>query len=303
MIHNEHIDLTTTEPDPPNINRSLGVEKLKLFAGIHIGIGVACMIACTVGLIANMNRKDACCYDNSCDDDYNYSYDPDYSPNRKCIGHRTIMILYVTCLCLSLWYLLTGMIPLCMTDSRKQRWKCLKITFLVFNIISAVVFSPAMLSIGILSIFIITLENNGDIITVSAIIDACAVIEMIVAITSATYCCCCSQMLPGNQQNVVIFNPVQERVVHTVTQLQAQPVNQYGILMPQGYPPQNSMPNTHVQIVTQQSPSQVLSPLMQGQQIQHHNGLANVNLNQQPAYLQPKLGQQPNQGVESQQQI
>lgn len=103
MIHNEHIDLTITEPDPPNINRSLGVDKLKLFAGIHIGIGVACMITCTVGLIANMNRKDACCYDNSCDDNYNYSYDPDYSPNRKCIGHRTIMILYVTCLCLSLW--------------------------------------------------------------------------------------------------------------------------------------------------------------------------------------------------------
>lgn len=105
------------------------------------------------------------------------------------------------------------------------------------------------------------------------------------------------------QQNVVILNPVQERVVHTVTQLQGQPVNQYGILMPQGYPQQNSMPNTQVQIVTQQSPSQVLSPLMQGQQIQHHNGLANVNLNQQPAYLQPKLLQQPNQGVESQQQI
>lgn len=275
MIHNEHIDPTTTEPVPLNIHRSLGVDKLKLFGGIHIGIGVACMIACTVGLITNMKRKDSCCYDYSCTNDY--SYNSDYSPNRKCRGHTTIMILYVTCLCLSLWYLLTGMIPLCMTDSRKPRWKCLKITFLVFSIISAVVFSPAMLSIGLLSIFIIILENNGDILTVSAIIDACAVIEMIVAITSATYCCCCSEMLPGNQQDVVIFNPIQERVIHAVTQFQGPPVNQYGVLIPQGYQQQHFTPNTHIQIMTQQSPGQVLPPAMQGPQIQQHNGMANVN--------------------------
>ncbi|XP_063397719.1 uncharacterized protein LOC134682051 [Mytilus trossulus] len=126
---------------------------------------------------------------------------------------------------------------------------------------------------------------------------------MIVAITSATYCCCCSQMLPGNQQNVVIFNPVQERVVHAVTQLHGPPVNQYGVLMPQGYQQQHFMPNTKVQIMTQQSPCQMLPPVMQGPRIQHQNGMTNVNLNQQPAYLQPKLGQQQNQGVESQQQI
>ncbi|CAC5373597.1 unnamed protein product [Mytilus coruscus] len=232
MIHNEHIDPTTTEPVPSNIHRSLGVDKLKLFAGIHIGIGVACMIACTVGLITNMKRKDSCCYDYSCMNDY--SYNSDYSPNRKCRGHTTIMILYVTCLCLSLWYLLTGMIPLCMTDSRKPKWKCLKITFLVFSIISAVVFSPAMLSIGLLSIFIII-------------------------------------------QDVVIFNPIQERVIHAVTQFQGPPVNQYGVLIPQGYQQQHFTPNTHIQIMTQQSPGQVLPPAMQGPQIQQHNGMANVN--------------------------
>ncbi|CAC5373586.1 unnamed protein product [Mytilus coruscus] len=249
MIHNEHIDPITTEPVPPNIHRSLGVDKLKLFAGIHIGIGVACMIACTVGLITNMKRKDSCCNDNSCMDEYEYSYDPEYRLNRKCRGHTTIMILYVTCLCLSLW-----------------------------------------------------LENNGDILTVSTIIDACAVIEMIVAITSATYCCCCSEMLPGNQQNVVIFNPIQERVIHAVTQFQGPPVNQYGVSIPQGYQQQEFMPNKHVQIMTQQSPSQLLPPVIQGQQIQHHNGMANVNLSQQPVNMQPKLEQQPNQGVDSQQQ-
>ncbi|VDI64476.1 Hypothetical predicted protein [Mytilus galloprovincialis] len=230
MNPNEHTDATTTDTDQSHLHLALGVRKLKIFAGIQIGFGVACITACT--------------------------------------------------------YLLTGMFPLCMTDSQKPRWKCLKITFLVFSIINAVVFSPAMLSIGLLSVFIIDLENDEDIITVSAIIDACAVIEMIVSITAATYCCCCSQMLPDNQQNVVIFNPIQERVIHTVTQLQGPPVNQHGVIIPQGYQQQYVMPNTHVQLMTQQSPGQVL---VQGQ---HNNGMENVNLGQHPGYMQPNIGHQ-----------
>lgn len=73
------------------------------------------------------------------------------------------------------------------------------------------------------------------------------------------------------QQNVVIFNPIQERVIHTVTQFQGPPVNQHGVIIPQGYQQQYVMPNTHVQLMTQQSPGQMM---VQGQ---HHNRMENVN--------------------------
>ncbi|VDI62180.1 Hypothetical predicted protein [Mytilus galloprovincialis] len=194
-------------------------------------------------------------------------------------------------------YFLTGIFPLCMTDSRKLRWKCLKITFLVLSIISAVVFCPAMLSIGLLSVFIVDVGDNGYIVAVSAIIDTCAAIEMIVAITSATYCCCCSQMLPNNQQTVVIFNPVQERVIHTVTHLQGPNVNQNGVLYPQGYQQQYYMTNSQGQMMPWQFPGQVLH----GPESQQHSGMSNANPSQQPWHMQPGSEQQVNQSVNRQQ--
>ncbi|CAC5373598.1 unnamed protein product [Mytilus coruscus] len=250
MNPNEHIDDTTTDTDQPNLHLALGVRKLKVFAGIQIGLGVACITACTVGIITNLNRNVSCCYDYPCSNDDELFYDSKYDSGLICSDHRAIFILDGTCICLSLW-----------------------------------------------------LENDGDIITVSAIIDTCAVIEMIVAIAAATYCCCCSQMLPGNQQDVVIFNPIQERVIHTVTQLQGPSVNQHGVLIPQGYQQQYFIPNTHVQLMTQHPPGQVLVPVIQGPQGQQHNGMANVNLGQQLGYMQPNLGHQPNQVVDSQQQV
>ncbi|XP_052073111.1 uncharacterized protein LOC127711184 isoform X3 [Mytilus californianus] len=251
-----------------------------------------------------------CCDDYACQKKYQEHFTLDDLVNSYsrlgCNEKTTVLILYGTCIFLSGWFLLTGIFPICMTDSKRPRWKCLKITFMVFSIISAVIFCPSMFTIGILSVSIIKAEEvDGDIITVSGIIDACAVIEMIVAITSATYCCCCSQILPANEQNVVIFNPVQEQVLHSMTQLQGPYVNQQGVLIPQGYQQQQIMPGSHVQIIPQQVHGQVLPQSIQGQQYQQNNGMVSSHTDQQPAHVcvQPGLEHQPSQGVNGQQQM
>lgn len=64
MNHNEHTDATTTDTDQSHLHLALGVRKLKIFAGIQIGFGVACITACTVGIITNLNRNISCSNDN-----------------------------------------------------------------------------------------------------------------------------------------------------------------------------------------------------------------------------------------------
>ncbi|CAC5373583.1 unnamed protein product [Mytilus coruscus] len=103
-------------------------------------------------------------------------------------------------------------------------------------------------------------------------------------------------------QTVVIFNPVQERVIHTVTQLQGPNVNQHRVSYPQGYQQQYFMPNSHGQMMSWQFPGQVLLPMTQGSaESQQHNGMSNAGLSQQPWHMQSGLEQQANQGVNSQQ--
>ncbi|CAC5373590.1 unnamed protein product [Mytilus coruscus] len=103
-------------------------------------------------------------------------------------------------------------------------------------------------------------------------------------------------------QTVVIFNPVQERVIHTVTQLQGPNVNQHRVSYPQGYQQQYLMPNSHGQMMSWQFPGQVLLPMTQGSaESQQHYGMSNAGLSQQPWHMQSGLEQQTNQGVNSQQ--
>ncbi|XP_071177246.1 uncharacterized protein [Mytilus edulis] len=267
---------------PSNFRSALGVGKLKVFAGIQISLGVACISACTAGVITNMKKKVMCCDDYACQKKFqeHFTLDDLYNSysHLGCKEKTILLILYGTCIFLSGW----------------------KITFLVFSIISAVIFCPSMFTIGILSVSILKAkEVDGDIITVSGIIDACAVIELIVAITSATYCCCCSQILPPNEQNVVIFNPVQEHVLHNMTQLQGPNGNQQGVFIPQGYQQQQVMPNSNVQIIPQQVHGQIFPTSIQGNQHQQNNGMVSSIVDQQSAhgYMQPC------QGVNGQQQM
>ncbi|CAC5373599.1 unnamed protein product [Mytilus coruscus] len=303
-------DPSTAYTVPSNFRSALGVGKLKVFAGIQISLGVACIFACTAGVITNMKKKVMCCDDYACQKKFqeHFTLDDLYNSYSRlgCDEKTIVLILYGTCIVLSGWFLLTGIFPMCMTDSKRPRWKCLKITFLVFSIISAVIFCPSMFTIGILSVSIIKAEKvDGDIITVSGIIDACAVIELIVAITSAIYCCCCSQILPANEQNFVIFNPVHEQVLHNMTQLQGPNGNQQGVFIPQGYQQHQFMPNSNVQIIPKHVHGQILPPSIQGYQHQQNNGMVSSHADQQPAHgdVQPGLGQQTCQGVNGQQQM
>lgn len=101
MIANEHNDATTTDTDQSHLHLALGVRKLKIFAGIQIGLGVACITACIIGIIINLNRNISCCYDYPCSNDL--FYDSRYDSSLICSGHRAIFILNGTCICLSLW--------------------------------------------------------------------------------------------------------------------------------------------------------------------------------------------------------
>lgn len=112
MNPNEHTDSTTTNTVQPNIRSALGVGKLKMFAGIQISIGVVCITACTVGLITSTTKKPSCCHNYLCVNNYGYLYGSSSSSGLTCRSYTSIMILYGTCVCLSLWVRITATMEL-----------------------------------------------------------------------------------------------------------------------------------------------------------------------------------------------
>lgn len=108
-------------------------------------------------------------------------------------------------------------------------------------------------------------------------------------------CFCQKQFVSFFQQNVVIFNPVQDHVLHNMTQLQGQTGNQQGVFIPQGYQQQQVMPNSNVQIIPQQVHGQIFPTSIQGSQHQQNNGIVSSNVDQLSAhgYMQPGLEQKP----------
>ncbi|XP_071175101.1 uncharacterized protein [Mytilus edulis] len=100
------------------------------------------------------------------------------------------------------WFVMTGCLPICMSENTESSLKFRKSAFMVCSVIGAVIVGPTMCMLSFFSgNFLYTYNLKGWFI-LSFAISALSVPAIIVAIVSASYCCCCwgtqsQQMFPG----------------------------------------------------------------------------------------------------------
>ncbi|CAC5375804.1 unnamed protein product [Mytilus coruscus] len=159
------------------------VGRLKMFGYIQIGLGIALGILSLVGVILDViaMEKYQDCLTGS---DLNGHYDPVYniyhtvgSYSRFCSAYSHLLLgMDITCLICSGWYILTGLLPLCMTRQRESTWRCLR-----------------------------DRREHKSVVT-SYLVAALSFAEVVVAIIAASFCCCCSAWGTSNQQGVIFVN-------------------------------------------------------------------------------------------------
>ncbi|XP_052061652.1 uncharacterized protein LOC127701693 [Mytilus californianus] len=151
------------------------VKTFKILGGVQIGLGLILVILSFVELIAISS-----------------------------LLFWTIPIL----LC-SVWFVVTGCLPMRMSKNTESSLKCQKIWFMVCSIIGAAVFFPVMFN---LSFFVgLSDQDNyrNDWYIVSFSITALSVAEALVAVISASYCCCCSPWETSSQADVCFKSQTQ----------------------------------------------------------------------------------------------
>lgn len=250
-------DVRTGSNQTPQVQpavRTSRIRALRILGGLQIGLGVVCGFLGIVGAILSNTEMDNRC------EMYNY-YNGHGSPLSgsassyyRCGQSNTILIMNLIGMALSGWFILTGCVPLCMTDQRQSSLRCLTIAFLVCNIISAVVFSSTVFSLAVIGALIVAFSTNtGSVITVSVFLAVFSFIEFIISIVAASHCCCCSQLNTGNQQEVIFMNIAQSVMNYNMPNTQIPTGNQQGyhqMWMPQmqgyyGQQPVNMPNNQH----------------------------------------------------------
>ncbi|CAC5392165.1 unnamed protein product [Mytilus coruscus] len=227
MITDVRTGINQTPQVQPAV-RTSRIRALRILGGLQIGLGVVCGFLGIVGaILSNTEMNNRC-------EMYNY-YNGHGSPlsgsvssssYHRCGQSTTILKMNLIGMGLSGWFILTGCVPLCMTDKRQSSWRRL------------VAFST----------------NTGSVITVSVFLAVFSFIEFIISIVAASHCCCCSQLNTGNQQQVIFMNIAQSGMNYNMPNTQIPTGNQQGyhqMWMPQmqGYYGQQpvNMPNNQQQ--------------------------------------------------------
>ncbi|XP_052063431.1 uncharacterized protein LOC127703077 isoform X3 [Mytilus californianus] len=215
------------------------VGRLKVFGGIQIGLGVALGILSLVGVIVDaiaMGKYKDCLHGGGL-----YSYnDPVYNENvmvssyRFCSRYSHVLLGFdITCLICSGWYILTGLLPFCMTRQRESNWRCLKISFMVCSIIGASVFIPTMFGLAVIGAALRDLHEPKVVVT-SALLAVLSFAEFVVAVIAASFCCCCSAWGTSNQPGVIFVNGTQPGLILNLQQTQLPMANAQPVVMTNG---------------------------------------------------------------------
>ncbi|XP_063442505.1 uncharacterized protein LOC134722809 [Mytilus trossulus] len=159
MITNAPIIANQTQPVQTDFQMSR-IRALRILGGAQISLGVICVILGVVGVILSNTEKDKRCQSNNSGYDmYDYVYYSYY----RCSDATGIVILYSICMACSGWFILTGCLPLCMTEKRQSSWKCLTVAFLVCNILSTVLFSSTVFILAIIGALIVSVSIINEI--------------------------------------------------------------------------------------------------------------------------------------------
>ncbi|XP_063399477.1 uncharacterized protein LOC134684126 [Mytilus trossulus] len=175
------------------VNRDYPMTTLRAFGGLHIGIGILCAIlGIAVFIIDNVNMSKDCYIDNngSYIDNNGTAHDEKECENQVSSA-QTFFVYDIICFLFSGWFIITGSFPFCMTQRRQSSWRCLKITFMVCNIVAATLFVPGVFSFRVFGA-VVRVEPRTDTVVLSSFIAVLGAFDWILAIAAASYCCCCT---------------------------------------------------------------------------------------------------------------
>ncbi|CAC5407299.1 unnamed protein product [Mytilus coruscus] len=130
-------------------------------------------------------------------------------------------------------YILTGLLPFCMTRQRESNWKCLKIGFMVCSIIGASVFVPTMFGLAVIGAALRDIHEPKVVVT-SALLAVLSFAEFVVAVIAASFCCCCSAWGTSNQPGVMFVNGTQPGMILNLQQTQLPMTNAQLVMMTNG---------------------------------------------------------------------
>ncbi|XP_052063452.1 uncharacterized protein LOC127703082 isoform X1 [Mytilus californianus] len=179
------------------------VWKHKLFSVIHIVLGVALGIVSIIGMSCDIIAKEK-------HEDCLKNGHTLYSTN------HSLLDFDIPCLICSVFYIITGLLPCCMTEKRKSNWRCLVHGFQLCSLIGSLVLAPTMAYLGYLGAIKRRSYNESTTI-ISVCIAGLFVAEWIhgIAIIVGSVCSCFSEMESSNQQDVMVVNSTQFQVIST----------------------------------------------------------------------------------------
>ena len=167
------------------------VIRLKICGGMQIGCGILSIIGVILDVIV-INS-------------YEYK-----------LFHNTIQtyltIVVVICSIGSAWFIMTGCLPLFMTQQRVNSWRGLRVGFMVCSIIGASLIVPIMLIMGSIMLTAVNIYRNGEVESGWIFRLLLPFVEFVLTIVSASCCCCCTPW--GNQDRSpgFIINPQQTQI-------------------------------------------------------------------------------------------
>ena len=112
----------------------------------------------------------------------------------------------------SVWFIMTGCLPLCMTQQRVNSWRGLRVGFMVCSIIGASLIVPIMLIMGSVLFVAINAHKIDEVGSGWIFILLLPFVEMVLTIISASCCCCCTPWGNQNRSPGFIINPQQTQI-------------------------------------------------------------------------------------------
>ncbi|VDI08799.1 Hypothetical predicted protein [Mytilus galloprovincialis] len=181
----------STEAAPANTDRfnpiALELKSLKTFGVIQMVLGGILATIGGVGLILDTNKKD-CSF--TFDTHSFFKFDVNECKNLS----NDLIGMDGACLGLSIWVIVTGAIPMFMTQKRETEWRSLRLAFMVCSIIGASAIVPTIGGLGLTGLILRRHKLPWAVETwpTSVAIMITAFLTFVLTIVSCSYSLCCA---------------------------------------------------------------------------------------------------------------
>ncbi|XP_063441995.1 uncharacterized protein LOC134722315 [Mytilus trossulus] len=191
--------------------RAFPAKTFMVFGSLQIGLGVLLGILSLIGVILGItawNKYDDCLANIYSVTTKHYNSGSYFDGSDwLCYRYNAVNALFtfdIICLICSGWYVVTGLLPLCMTKKREAKWMCLKTGFMLCSLIGLTNVVPTMFSLGVLGSITRERYDLKTTVNLPVLMAVLSFAEAIVAVVSAFFCCCYSTYGLSNQKGVVI---------------------------------------------------------------------------------------------------